>query len=35
MIIDNGSCVNVVSVLLVRKLNLNIIKYEIPYKLQW
>jgi hypothetical protein len=35
MIIGSGSCVNVVSVILVRKLNLNIIKYEKPYKLQW
>ena len=35
MIIDSGSCVNVVSVILVRKLNLNTMKYKKPYKLQW
>jgi len=35
MIIDSGSCTNVVSVTLVRKLGLNIIKHERPYQLQW
>jgi hypothetical protein len=31
MIIDNESCVNVASTILVRKLNLNTIKHERPY----
>jgi hypothetical protein len=35
MIIDSGSCTNVASVTLVRKLELNTIKYERPYQLQW
>jgi hypothetical protein len=35
MIIDNGSCTNVASVTLVRKLGLNIIKHKRPYQLQW
>jgi hypothetical protein len=35
MIIDSGSCTNVVSVTLVRKLGLNTIKHERPYQLQW
>jgi hypothetical protein len=35
MIIDSGTCTNVASVTLVRKLGLNTIKYERPYQLQW
>jgi len=35
MIIDNGSCANVVSATLVMKLCLNIFKHEKPYRLQW
>lgn len=35
MIIDSGSCTNVTSVTLVRKLGLNTIKHERPYQLQW
>jgi len=35
MIIDSGSCTNVTSVTLVRKLRLNTIKHERPYQLQW
>jgi len=35
MIIDSGSCTNVASVTLVRKLRLNTIKYKRPYQLQW
>jgi hypothetical protein len=35
LIIDGGSCTNVANTELVRKLNLHIIKYLIPYKLQW
>jgi hypothetical protein len=35
MIIDSGSCTNVASVTLVRKLGLNTIKHERPYQLQW
>ena len=35
MIIDNGSCANVASTLLVEKLNLKTVKHEKPYKLQW
>jgi len=34
MIIDSGSCTNVASVTLVRKLGLNTIKHERPYQLQ-
>ncbi|KAJ4715126.1 Transposon Ty3-I Gag-Pol polyprotein [Melia azedarach] len=35
MIIDNRSCTNVASTLLVDKLNLNTIKHHKPFKLQW
>ena len=35
MIIDSGSCTNVASVTLVRKLRLNTIKHERPCQLQW
>jgi len=35
MIIDSGSCTNVASVTLVRKLGLNTIKHKRPYQLQW
>jgi hypothetical protein len=35
MIIDIGSCTNVASVSLVRKLGLNTVKHKRPYKLQW
>jgi hypothetical protein len=35
MIIDSGSCTNVASATLVRKLGLNIVKHERPYQLQW
>jgi hypothetical protein len=35
MIIDIGSCTNVASATLVRKLGLNTIKHERPYQLQW
>jgi len=35
MIVDSGSCTNVASVTLVRKLGLNTIKHERPYQLQW
>jgi len=35
MIIDSGSCTNVASVALVRKLGLNTIKHKRPYQLQW
>jgi hypothetical protein len=35
MIIDNGSCINVASLILVRKLNLKTSKHVKPYKLQW
>jgi len=35
MIIDSGSCTNIASVTLVRKLGLNTIKHERPYQLQW
>ena len=31
MIIDSGSCTNVASIIMVKKLNLNIIKHEKPY----
>jgi hypothetical protein len=34
MIIDSESCVIVVITILIRKLNLNVIKYERPYRLQ-
>jgi hypothetical protein len=34
MIIDSESCVIVVIAILIRKLNLNVIKYERPYRLQ-
>ncbi|RDX93879.1 hypothetical protein CR513_23802, partial [Mucuna pruriens] len=35
MIIDSGSCTNVVSTILVEKINLQIAKQPRPYKLQW
>ena len=35
MIIDSGSCTNVASVTLVRKLGFNTLKHEKPYQLQW
>lgn len=35
VIIDNGSCANVASTLMVEKLNLNTLKHPKPYKLQW
>jgi len=35
MIIDSGSCTNVTSVTLVKKLGLNTVKHEKPYQLQW
>jgi hypothetical protein len=35
MIIDNGSCTNIASVTLVKKLGLNTIKHERLYQLQW
>jgi hypothetical protein len=35
MIINRGSCVNVASDSLVKKLKLNCIKHPGPYKLQW
>ena len=35
MIIDSGSCVNVASATMVRKLNLQTVKHARPYKLQW
>jgi hypothetical protein len=35
IIIDITTCVNVASAILVRKLNLNIIKHERPYRFQW
>ena len=35
MIIDGGSCTNVVSTFLVEKLGLKITKHPTPYKLQW
>jgi hypothetical protein len=35
MIMDNGSCTNVASTNLVRKLNLTTIKHVILYKLEW
>jgi hypothetical protein len=35
LIIDSGSCTNVISTELVNKLNLHTIKHLIPYKLQW
>ena len=35
MIIDGGSCTNVVSTTLVEKLNLSTLKHSRPYKLQW
>ncbi|KAG5235570.1 Integrase [Salix suchowensis] len=35
MIIDGGSCVNVASDTLVKKLNLSCIKHTRPYRLQW
>jgi hypothetical protein len=35
MIIDGGSCVNVASDTLVKKLNLICIKHPRPYRLQW
>jgi len=35
MIIDGGSCANVASDTLVKKLNLSCIKHPMPYRLQW
>ena len=35
MIIDDGSCTNVVSATMVEKLGLPTMKYPEPYKLQW
>jgi len=35
IIIDSGSCTNVASITLIRKLRLNTIKHERPYQLQW
>ncbi|RDY09482.1 hypothetical protein CR513_06140, partial [Mucuna pruriens] len=35
MILDGGSCTNVVSTILVEKINLQIAKHPRPYKLQW
>jgi len=35
MIIDSDNCTNVASFIMVKRLNLNTIKYEIPYQLQW
>jgi hypothetical protein len=35
MIIDNENYVNVVSITLVKKLNMNTIKHEGPYRVQW
>jgi len=35
LIIYGGSCSNVASTKLVRKLNLHSTKHPIPYKLQW
>jgi hypothetical protein len=33
MIINSDSCTNVASIIMVKKLNLNIIKHEKPYQL--
>jgi len=35
VIIDNESCVNIASTILVKNLNMNIIKHEKPCKPQW
>ena len=35
MIIDGGSCTNVVSTELVEKLGFHTTKHPMPYKLQW
>ena len=35
MIIDEGSCTNVASTVMVKKLGLPMIKHSRPYKLQW
>lgn len=35
MVIDSRNCANVASTTFVRKLNLNIIKHEKPYRFQW
>jgi hypothetical protein len=35
MIIDNRSCANIASIILVKKLNLNIVKHYRPYKFLW
>jgi hypothetical protein len=35
MIIDGGSCTNVVSTIMVEKLGLPMVKHPRPYKLQW
>jgi len=33
IIIDSGSCTNVTSIIMVKKLNMNYIKHERPYQL--
>jgi hypothetical protein len=35
MIIDSRSCTNIATIILVKKLNLNIVKHDRPYKLLW
>jgi hypothetical protein len=35
MIINNKNYVNVMSITLVKKLNMNTIKHEGPYRVQW
>lgn len=35
MIINEGSCANVVSTALVRKLKLSTVKHHKPYRLAW
>jgi len=35
MIIDSCSCINITSIITIKKLNLNTIKHERPYQLQW
>jgi hypothetical protein len=35
MIIDNRSCANIAIIILVKKLNLNIVKHYRPYKFLW
>jgi hypothetical protein len=34
MIIDSESCANIASIIIVKKLNLNIVKHDRPYKLR-